>query len=410
MKDGSMTLTAPATPDLLYLVHRVPYPPDKGDRIRAYHVLRKLTQFARVHLACLADEPVPEETRSVLANLCARLAIQPLAGGWRKLRMLAALASGRTVTEGAFESPRLRAVVQEWARTTPFAAAVASASSMVPYLRLPGLAKVAAVVDLVDVDSEKWLDYAAESRGPAAWLYRLEAHRLRRLEQDLPRWARAVTLVSEAEADLYRRFCASGRVEAISNGVDLEYFHPRQVPAEQGLVFTGALDYRPNIDGVCWFCQEIWPKVRAACPDLIVSLIGRNPVRAVQRLGCLPGVEVVGPVPDVRPHVAAAAAVIAPLRIARGIQNKVLEALAMAKAVIVSPQALEGLQARPGIHLLSAVSPAEWIDAIHNLLSNAARRQALGREGRRYVEEQHSWDQRLQPFEALLVPESAALV
>src|SRR5262249_23248788 len=149
---------------------------------------------------------------------------------------------------------------------TPFQAALASASSMVPYLQLPELNQVPAVVDLVDVDSQKWFDFAAASSGLKAWLYQTEGHRLRLLEQLLPAWTRAVVLVSQAEADLYRQFCVAGSVHAIGNGVDLDYFQPRSQVTEDGCVFVGQLDYRPNVDAVCWFCQDVWPKIHHRRP------------------------------------------------------------------------------------------------------------------------------------------------
>jgi sugar transferase (PEP-CTERM/EpsH1 system associated) len=395
-------LAASARPDLLFLAHRVPYPPDKGDRIRSFHLLQCLARHTAVHLACLADEPVTGEVVSALEGLCERVAVIRLGGWGRWGRALASLVRGRTVTEGAFSSPALRATLRRWARETRFHAALASASSMVPYLRLDELREVPAVIDLMDVDSQKWFDYAAASRAPRRWLYRAEGKRLRRLEQGLPAWARAVTLVSEAEADLYRSFSAPGPVQAVPNGVDLAYFQPRAEAAGPTCVFVGALDYRPNVDAVCWFCREVWPEVVRRRPEARMSLVGRRPVSAVLRLGAVPGVEVVGQVPDVRPHLARAAVAVAPLRLARGLQNKVLEALAMGKATVASPPALAALRVEPGVHLLEASSPAEWVAAVLRLLDDAGLRRRLGAAGRHFVERNHHWDRCLDPFQSLL--------
>jgi sugar transferase (PEP-CTERM/EpsH1 system associated) len=273
---------------------------------------------------------------------------------------------------------------------------------MVPYLRRAELRDVPAVIDLVDVDSQKWFDYAAGRRGPKAWLYRTEGRRLRQLEQGLPTWARAVTLVSTGEAALYRRFCAPGPVHAVTNGVDLDYFHLLPPSSEPACVFVGALDYHPNVDGVCWFGAQVWPELRRRQPDARLYLVGRRPAPAVQRLAELPGVEVVGPVPDVRPYLQRAAVAIVPLRIARGVQNKVLEALATGRAAVVSPEALAGLQAEPGVHLLSAATPREWVEATLRLLGDAELRRQLGRAGRQYVEENHCWDRCLDALLPLL--------
>jgi sugar transferase (PEP-CTERM/EpsH1 system associated) len=389
-------------PNILFLVHRVPYPPDKGDRIRTYHLLQFMSGMASVHLACFADEPVSASTREALAQRCERAFVVPLGGGFRWLNALGSLASGRTATEGAFRSQQLRSMVTAWARATRFDVAVASSSSMVQYLRLPALRNVPAVIDLIDVDSQKWFDYANSGRGPRAWLHRLEGRRLQRLERGLPGWARAVTLVSAAEASLYQEFCEPGEVRGIVNGVDFDYFQPRPVPAESGCVFVGALDYRPNVQGATWFCREVWPKVRECLPDLEIQFVGRRPVPAVQRLAAIPGVRVVGQVPDVRPYLAGAAVVVAPLQIARGVQNKVLEGLAMGKAVVASPQALVGLGLDDGQQVLASRSVNDWVSNIRRLIMDGELRRRLGAAGRRFVVAHHDWNRCLAPFGELL--------
>jgi sugar transferase (PEP-CTERM/EpsH1 system associated) len=390
-------------PNVLYLVHRTPYPPDKGDRIRAYHLLRFLARRAAVHLACLAHEPVSGETVAALQGLCARLAVIPLGNWTRWLWGPASLLRGATASEGVFHSPALVEVVRGWARETCFDVSLSSASSMVPYQRLDELRPVPAVVDLVDVDSQKWFDYAATCRGPRARLYRTEGHRLRELEQTLPSWARAVTLVSDAEADLFRQLCSWDGVHAVTNGVDLDYFRPpAPVPAESGCVFVGALDYYPNVDAACWFSEHVWPLVRRRHPDARLRLVGRQPTPEVSRLAKLPGVEVVGQVPDVRPYVAAAAVAVAPLRIARGLQNKVLEGMAMAKPVVASPQALTGLNNKLDIPTLTASERQEWAEQVGRLLGNPALRRQLGAAGRSYVETYHDWDRCLEPLGPIL--------
>jgi sugar transferase (PEP-CTERM/EpsH1 system associated) len=396
-------------PDILFLTHRVPFPPDKGDRIRTYHILRFLARRAQVHLASLADEPVAEEAISGLSPYCSRIAVVRL-GLLRWVRAVGSALRGRTITEGAFASRAFRTVIRSWANETTFSFSLASSSGLAPYLRIKELEYVPALVDLVDVDSQKWLDYAATKSWPKSLLYRMEGRRLRRLEQSLPAWARAVTLVSHAEADLYRRVGGEGPVHAVTNGVDLEYFRPVPETPEQGCAFVGALDYHPNIDGACWFCRNVWPAIHRARPLARMYLVGRRPVAAVRRLAEVPGVEVIGQVPDVRPYLARSAVAVVPLRLARGVQNKVLEALALRKATVASPQSLIGLKVKPGVHLLSASSPQQWVEAILRLKSDPALRRQLGWAGRCYVEEHHSWDRCLEPFLSLLglSPESPA--
>jgi sugar transferase (PEP-CTERM/EpsH1 system associated) len=389
-------------PRILYVVHRVPYPPDKGDRIRTFQMLRYLAKRADVYLGCLADEPVDAQVLSTLHSYCARIAVVPVSRTWRLAKALGSLALGGTATQGAFSSGKLRAVLRQWGRMTTFDFTLASSSSMAPYLRLPELAHVPAVVDLIDVDSQKWLDYAQSASAPKSWLYRIEGRRLRALERQLANWTSAMTLVTAAEVSVFRQFCREGVVEAVTNGVDLDYFQPRSDGVEQGCVFVGALDYWPNVEGIRWFCRAVWPGLRRRHPDATLTLVGRQPSPAVRELAKLPGVNLAGQVPDVRPYVAQAAVSVVPLRIARGVQNKVLESLAMAKATVVSPQALEGIEARPGVHLESAQSPEQWIEQVSSLLGNPTARKRLGAAGREFTEEHHRWESCLRPLDRLL--------
>jgi sugar transferase (PEP-CTERM/EpsH1 system associated) len=273
---------------------------------------------------------------------------------------------------------------------------------MIPYLRQPCLRGCRAVVDLMDVDSQKWLDYAATSRWPRSWLYLLEGTRLRRLEQALPGWAHGIILTSAAEATIYRGIAGDGPIYAINNGVDLDYFQPAPLASEPRCAFVGALDYRPNVDAACWFCREVWPLVVGRRLDARVALVGRRPTAAVRDLARIRGVEVVGQVPDVRPYLGRAAVAIVPLLLARGVQNKVLEALATARATVASPAALCGVLAQPGEHLLAASTPAEWAEAVLNLFENPELRARLGSAGRRFVEQRHRWERCLEPLADLI--------
>jgi polysaccharide biosynthesis protein PslH len=391
-------------PKVLYLVHRFPYPPDKGDRIRNYHVLTWLARRASVHLACLADEDVDDKSMRMLEKLADRVAVVRQRAGERWARALASFASGRTITEGAFHSRELCDLVRRWVGDSQYHVALASASSLAPYLRLKELEGVPTVVDLVDVDSQKWLDYARACRGPRAWLYRVEGGRLRRLEHLTTAWARGSLLVSEAETNLFRQTCNASNVHTVSNGVDMKYFHPSEdeVETDPTCVFVGALDYRPNIDGACWFCRHAWPEIWRRHPTARLLLVGRRPVPEVRRLAEISGVELVGQVPDVRPYVHRATVVVVPLRLARGIQNKVLEALAMGKATVASPQSLAGLRARGSVPVVSASTADEWVESVTKLLGDRMKRRQLGLDGRCYVEEFHHWDRSLEPLGPIL--------
>ncbi len=395
---------------ILYLVHRVPYPPNRGDRIRSFHLLEFLAARAEVHLAFLSEEPLSEDSDTsdaigALQQHCARVEAVGLNRPMRWVRAAWSVARGRTATEGLFRSPRLARTIRDWSEQTRFDAVVVFCSSMVRYLDAPGLAGVPTLVDLVDVDSQKWLDYAEKASGLKRFLYRLEGRRLRRLEASLADRVDAVTLVSPEEVEVYRKFRETDRVHAIANGVDLEYFRPEdsdETGESRRLVFVGALDYRANIDGAEWFCRNVWPELHRRRPEATFTLVGSNPAPDARRLAELPGVELAADVPDVRPYLARASVVVVPLRIARGIQNKVLEALAMGKPVVASPQSLEGLKVEPGVNVRQASTPEQWVEDIITLLDNAELRRQMGQAGRQYVEAHHRWDLQLRPFAKLL--------
>ncbi|AGA29606.1 TIGR03087 family PEP-CTERM/XrtA system glycosyltransferase [Singulisphaera acidiphila] len=386
---------------ILILVHRVPYPPDKGDRIRSYHLVAHLARLGEVDLAFLTDEPVEAETLEVLGRLCRRVEAVPVSRFGRWIRAAWSLANGRSLTEGLFESPTLRTLIGRWLGEADYDAVVCYSSGVLSYVLGRGL-ESRLVADLVDVDSQKWFDYAGRASGPKAALFRLEGRRVRTLEREAGR-ARAVVLATNTEAEIYRNFCPDACVEAVSNGVDLDYFQPvLGVEETGGCVFAGQLDYRANVLGLEWFCREVWPLIRERVPSATFDIVGRKPVAAVQRLSAVPGIRVVGPVPDVRPYLQAARIVVVPLPVARGVQNKVLEAMAMGRAVAASPAALEGLALVPGRDALAIDEPDDWSRTIARLWDDTQTRTELGRSARRYVEQNHRWETCLGRFDDLI--------
>lgn len=390
--------------EILYVTHRVPFPPNRGDRIRTYHTLRHLSQRGNVSLACLADEPVTDETRRELNSLCERVTIVPVAPKMRWLRAGTSFATGQTISQGAFHSPQLDKTTREWCAERNFDVALCSSSVLARYISHPGTTADRRFVDLIDVDSQKWFDYAADNSVLKRWLYKAEGSRLRELESQLGLTCQGLAVVSEAEAEIYRNFAPHGNIRAIPNGVDLDYFQPPAVPQEVDgrCVFVGALDYKPNIDGAIWFCNEVWPLILERTPNATLELVGREPVKAVRNLAEIPGVSVAGSVPDVRPHLRDASVVVVPLQIARGVQNKVLEALAMGKALVTSKQPTIGLGTEEGVHLVTAESPAEWADSVTRLLADAEYRSDLGLAGRIYVDRTHQWHHCLSALDELL--------
>lgn len=385
---------------ILFLCHRVPYPPDKGDRIRSFHLLKHLIRIGKVHLGFLTDEPVPEATSQKLEELCERVFYTPVSNLNRWFRAGMNLLQGRSATEGLFFSPDFRNQIENWLEQEQFDAVVCFSSATLQYVFHRGI-ETRLIVDLVDVDSQKWFDYANRVKKPFGWLFEKEGCRVRQIETRAAR-ARSVVLVTEAEAAIYRDFCPQANVSVITNGVDLDYFHPQKSLETVSCVFVGYLDYRANILGLQWFCNNVWPQIYERYPDSTFQIVGRNPKPAVKRLERIPGVTVVGPVQDIRPLLVQSRTVVVPLLVARGVQNKILEAMAMGKAIVASPEALKGMPLEKNLHLLQAKSADEWIQAISSLLLNEEKRRTLGCRAREYVEQNHSWSHCLKEFNSLI--------
>ncbi len=402
-------------PRILHVVHRFPYPPDKGDRIRVFHMLKHLSTTAEVWLVAMADEPVSNEQAEFVRQMVHRLEIVPQGRRSRLAGAGSALLQRRSLSEGVFRSRKVRHTIQSWCKEAAFDAALFSASSLGAYAELPELRNTRKVVDFMDVDSAKWKQYADSALPPRAWLYRREHRYVRHLEQHVLKNVDAVVFVSEDEANLFHAVCTREktptgllkRVHAVGNGVDCDYFMPAESHTRPSICFLGAMDYQPNIDAVVWFAHEVWPRLRKTYPELIFNIVGRNPARLVRNLDSRGEIHITGRVDDVRPWVAQATTVIAPLRIARGVQNKVLEALAMGRAVVASPEALVGLQTTPEVNVLQATTPDDWFHQIRRIIDEPELAYRLGLDGRAYVEHHHSWSARLQTLTPLLGMETS---
>jgi sugar transferase (PEP-CTERM/EpsH1 system associated) len=402
-------------PRILFVTHRVPWPPDRGDRIRTWNILRFLAERADVDLACLADERVTEETRTVLERTAARLAIVPHSGHRRYLRGAISALRGRSVTEGMFQSQVLTAKLKQWGRNTSWDGVLASSSGVAQFICPQTVPQATRRwIDLIDVDSQKWLDYRQRSRWPMSLIYGLEGRRLRQLETELPRTHDRLLVVSEAERQLFESFCPANSVQAMSNGVNTRFFAPDDTvePEPHSCVFVGVMNYLPNVDAVNWFADNVWPDVRSRFPAAVFRIVGKSPTDEVHALASRPGIEVVGPVPDVRPFLHKSSSVVVPLRIARGVQNKVLEAMACGRPVVCSPEPLKRLAIEPGVQLLQAETPQEWTDEISRLFTDADYGTQLGLAAAATVQLQHRWEACLEPMRDLTsrmdVPQTAA--
>jgi sugar transferase (PEP-CTERM/EpsH1 system associated) len=261
-------------------------------------------------------------------------------------------------------------------------------------------------MDFVDMDSEKFLAYGHAAKPPMRWIWQREARRLFHFERETARRAVVSLFVSEAEAALFRERTglSEEQVQVLENGIDLEGYRPEPHPQGQAplIVFTGQMDYPPNIEAAAGFAREAMPMIRARMPDARFAIVGRKPDASLTALAGKHGVEVTGEVADVRPWLVDADVVVAPLRIARGIQNKVLEAMAMGRPVVASPQAFEGIDAEPGRDLVVADGAPAEAEAVCALLADRAQAEAIGTAARARVEARYAWDARLAPLDAML--------
>jgi len=400
-------LTRAVNQKLLFLVHRLPYPPNKGDKIASFHLLRFLAERYEVFLGTFVDDPDDRIHVDRLRDYCSDLCAVELYPKWARLASLRGLLSGEPLS-----LPYLRnRALQNWvgnvlAKQRPQRILVFS-GPMAQYITQRTPDGTITLFDMVDVDSEKWRSYAERKTWPMSWLYRREADKLLSFERAMASEFDSTVFVSREEAELFRGLApeSATKVTYRIQGVDSDYFdaeadHPTPYPGNAAaLVFTGAMDYWPNVDAVCWCVEEVFPKVRAAVADALFCIVGRHPTPEVQRLAEQPGVLVTGGVPDVRPYLAHARAAVLPLRIARGIQNKVLEAMAMQLPIIATPGSMTGIQSFPGFEPTVSDDPGVLA---HAAISHLRSARAPDTAARRCVLERYDWDANLQRIARLL--------
>ena len=395
--------------EILFLAHRVPFPPDRGDKIRSNHLLRRIAEIAPVHVGALADDAADmaqeHELAAIAASHCLVRRSAPL-----PLAALAALGQGVPVSLAAFASARLGRWVAHVLETRPIAAIFVFSAQMAQYV--PPAFRGRVVMDFVDVDSAKFEAYAQTGALPRRLLYAREARLLRRFEEQTARRVTTSLFITAEERALFESRLEQGAlpdVRALGNGIDTELFDPAAVsPAPElsgegpGIVFTGQMDYPPNVTAVELFAHEVMPRIRDVHPAARFAIVGRAPTAAVRALAGINGTTVTGAVPDVRPWLAGATLVTAPLLIARGVQNKVLEAMAMARPVLLTPAAATGIGAADGVHFALAEAPALLAERALALLADRAAAEAMGAAARRFVIAECGWDRVLAPLRSLL--------
>jgi sugar transferase (PEP-CTERM/EpsH1 system associated) len=390
---------------ILFLAHRTPFPPDKGDKIRSFHLFSHLARSHKIAAVYFVDDPKDFAHTTFLHSLCrGRVIPVRLSRVAAMCRGLFSLLRGRSFSEGYYSAKEFGRAVEEARSDGPFDAVYVFSSAVASFAKT--VAAPARVVDFVDVDSDKWGQLSKRAVFPLSLFYALEQKRLARWEVEISRWATASLFVAAADAELFKIQGGTGNIEVLPNGVDLEL---RRLPLEQvpfdgagqgspdalqgpKLIFIGTMNYYPNIDAVHYFVKEIFPLVRARFPRAVFEIVGRYPPRSVRRLQRFSGVQVLGEVPDVRSHLIRADVSVAPLRIARGVQNKVLEAMGMGVPVVATPEAIQGIEVCDGQEVLAGRSSSEFADQVIRLLSDAELRKALTRRAWSKVKQAYNWE------------------
>jgi len=467
---------------LLYLSHRIPYPPNKGDKIRSFNEIKYLSQRHEIHLTCLADDPKDLKYKDDLKDYCKSTNVGLVNPKIVKLKSSFYLFSKKPLSIPYFYSKKLQQTIDHLLSTIDFDIIFCFSSPMAEYVfrskvlspqslvhsqktrdRQPSTKdhrlstidhrpstvndalssmdhrpstmnfslstnnhrlSTKLIMDFVDVDSDKWTQYSKYARFPMSWIYGLEGQRLADYEKKVAEVFDHSIFVTDSEVKIFKNKNPHIKnITAISNGVDLDYFSPNYLQQESTIgqrqstidhrpttidyrptiVFTGAMNYFANVDGVVWFTKEILPLIRKEIPEIRFYIVGSNPTKEVLSLALNSSVTVTGYVPDTREYLNKATVVVVPLRIARGIQNKILEAMAMGIAVVATPQAFEGIEAKPGRDLVLGENAEEIAEGVIGLIKEGSLRKSIGDNARRIVEKNYCWAKNLEKLNSILM-------
>jgi polysaccharide biosynthesis protein PslH len=387
---------------ILFICHRFPFPPNRGGKIRPFQMIRHLSENHAVTVGSLAHSNAEMEEGSGLRDHCVDIIAEVLPSPLRWSRAALSLFSTYPSSAAYFWSTRLERRLQAAASKENFDLIMVHCAFMARYaFPLSGALRI---LDFGDIDSGKWSDYSHFRGFPLSAGYALEAQKLRRFEREAARQFDRCTLTTNGELEEFKTLGVPAPCTVIPNGVDAGYF--QELPADRHvspvIVFLGRMDYFPNVEGISWFVEHVFPNIRRAVPEAMLRIVGSNPVPRVREFARLEGISVTGFVKDVRPYMADAALAIAPLRIARGTQNKILECMAMGLPVVASPQAAGGIHATPGKHLLVSAETGEFANQVVELLRDEKFRADLSSAGRAQVTQAHRWSQSMNILDQLL--------
>lgn len=404
--------------NILFLCHRIPYPPNKGEKIRSFNILKYLTRTHAVSVGCLIDDPKDLPLVPTLAKQTQNTFFDHFSPRYKKAASaVKAFFRGQPISVPYFYSKKLQTELDTFIDNNPVDTVICSSSPSAEYIfhskhYKSSLQKANLVMDFIDMDSQKWQQYAEREKFPLSLIYQREAKYLLKYEKRIADEFDKLIIVSETEKRLFHNFMPTQKIHAISNGVDLDTFYPEYISATRlnspALVFTGAMDYWPNIDGALWFSQKVLPRIQSVFPETCFYVVGSNPAPQLKALSKEKGVIVTGFVEDVRNYIVQADVCVIPLHIARGIQNKVLEAMAMGRPVVCTPEAAEGLNINPGEDISVQKDEVSFANTIISLLKNKGDASILGTNARKCMEKNYSWDKNLRLLDAIIDPTSRA--
>jgi sugar transferase (PEP-CTERM/EpsH1 system associated) len=387
---------------ILYVCHRFPYPPKRGGKIRPFNMIRHLSEQGHEVTVCsLARSREEAEEAKGIAPYCARYEIGRVSNPLQAARMLARLPTTEPSSMGFFYSPDLARSIGRLLATERFGLVFVHCSSVAQYVR--HVRNVPKILDFGDMDSQKWLEYANYKPFPLSLGYVLEGTKMLWAEKRLARKFDLCTATTRAEWETLQSYATGGLTDWFPNGVDAQFFSPVAGAYDADTIsFIGRMDYYPNQECMARFCRDVWPLLKSRRPAMKMSIVGADPTPTMRALGELPGITVTGSVPDVRPHVRASALMVAPLGIARGTQNKILEAMAMGVPVVTSRLAAGGVDAEPNSHFLVADSPEEVAQAVFRIIENRTERDRLAVAGRDRMLSHHAWPRSMQRLDAII--------
>jgi len=358
---------------ILMLTQRLPYAPDRGDRLRAYHMLRHLHEHADVEVVSLVHDDEEASHVKEMASFTSRVTALRVTRIRNAVNGIGALATGTPLTHALLDAPGMRQVLRDIVAQRRPDVVFAYCSSMAKFAMQAPLSGIPLILDFVDVDSEKWRAMAESERPPLSWIFKREAATLGAFEAAAATTAVTSLVVNQREADLARRLAPGASIQVISNGVEVERLRPATPPsANPRVVFCGVMNYAPNAEGIAWFVEKVWPLVRAQRSDATLAIVGPSPSAALRTLCAGDGsITIAGRVPDVRPWLWESAVSVAPLRVARGVQNKALEAIAAGLPIVMTEAVAGGLPPAAAYASFVANTPSRFAAHVVSLLNRS---------------------------------------